>query len=76
MSKKRNFKGIKIAIASVAAVFVALTVGVNTSPVFAEALSKVPVVGSIVKVLTFREYTVKEDTFNSYKSACNTRSGK
>ena len=65
MNKKKNFKGIKIGAASVAAALVALTVGVNASPVFAATLSKVPVVGSIVKVLTFREYTVKEDTFDT-----------
>lgn len=61
MNKKRNFKRIRIAAASIAAAAVIITAGVNTSPVFAEALSKVPVVGSIVKVLTFREYTVNED---------------
>jgi len=49
--------------ASTAAALVLLMVGVNTSPVFAEALSKVPGVNSIVKVLTFKEYTVKEKQF-------------
>jgi hypothetical protein len=65
ISKKSNIKRIGIAAASIAAVFVAFTIGVNTSPVFAATLSKVPVVGSIAKVLTFREYNVNEDTFNS-----------
>ncbi|MDD4568937.1 MAG: RsiV family protein, partial [Tepidanaerobacteraceae bacterium] len=37
----------------------------NTSPAFAKTLSKVPLVGGIVKVLTFREYTVDENTFNA-----------
>lgn len=63
--KNNKFKRIKIAAASVAAALVVLTVGVNTSPVFAAAMSKVPVVGSIVKVITFREFTVNEDTFNT-----------
>jgi len=65
MSKKNNIKRIRIAAASVAAVFLVLTVGANTSQAFAATLSKVPVLGSIVKVLTFREYTVNEDTYNS-----------
>lgn len=60
-----KFKSIRIAVASIAAAFVAITVGVNTSPVFATALTKVPVVGSVVKVLTFREYAINENTFNT-----------
>ena len=32
---------------------------------FAASLSNVPVVGSIVKILTFREYTVNEDSYNA-----------
>lgn len=65
MSKKSNINRIRIIAASTAAAFVVLTVGANTSPVFAAALSKVPVIGSIVKVLTFREFTVNEDTFDT-----------
>jgi len=65
MSKKSIIKRISIAAASIAAVFVVLTVGVNTSPVFAETISKIPIVGNIVKVLTFKEYNINEDTFNS-----------
>lgn len=59
-NKKSNFKRIRIAAASIVASVAILTVGVNSSPVFAAALSKVPVIDSIVKVLTFREYTVNE----------------
>lgn len=65
VSKKRGFHRIKIAAASVAAAFVILIAGANSSFAFAEALSKVPIVGGIVKVLTFREYTVHEDTYDS-----------
>lgn len=65
LNKKSNFKRIRIAAASIVAAVAILTVGVNSSPVFAAALSKVPVVGSIVKVLTFREYTVNEDKYNA-----------
>jgi hypothetical protein len=64
MRKNNSFKRVGILAASIAAAFVIITAGVNTSPVFADALSKVPVVGSLAKVLTFREYTVKEDKYN------------
>lgn len=64
-NSRANFKGIKIAAASIAAATALFTVGVNSSPVFAASLSNVPVVGSIVKILTFREYTVNEDSYNA-----------
>ncbi|MBU7005865.1 DUF4179 domain-containing protein [Phosphitispora fastidiosa] len=54
-----------VAVASAAIFVVLLTAGVNSSPVFAAALTKVPVIGGIVRVLTFREYTVNEDRFNA-----------
>lgn len=62
--KRRVSKNVAVA-ASIAVTVAVLTVGINTSPAFAKTLSKVPVVGSIVKVLTFREYTVDDDTFNA-----------
>ena len=62
--KGRFSKAVTVA-ASIAATVAVLTVGINTSPAFAKTLSKVPLVGSIVKVLTFREYTVDENTFNA-----------
>lgn len=64
-NSRANFKGIKIAAASIAAATALFTVGVNSSPVFAASLSNVPVVGIIVKILTFREYTVNEDSYNA-----------
>lgn len=39
-----------------------LLIGINTSPAFAKALEEVPIVGSLVKVLTFREYKIDEGT--------------
>lgn len=65
MKRKNNIKRIKVTSASVAASIVLLTAGVNSSPVLASTLSKVPVVGGIVKVLTFREYKIDEDTYNA-----------
>lgn len=65
MKRKNNIKKIKIASVSVAASVVLLTAGVNTSPVLAQNLSSLPIVGGIVKVLTFREYKVDENTYNA-----------
>lgn len=65
ISNKSNFRKIKIVAASIVAATAVLTVGVNSSPVIAATLSKIPVISSIAKVLTFREYTVNEDTFKA-----------
>jgi len=65
MMRKNRFKKTKIAATAAVAAFALLIAGVNASPVFAAALTKVPVVGSVVKVLTFREYAVNDGTFNS-----------
>lgn len=64
INRNSNFKRIKIAAASIVAAVAVLIIGVNSSPVIAATLSKIPVVGSIAKVLTFRVYSVNEDTFN------------
>lgn len=42
--------------AAAAAFLVAGTVGLNTSPAFAEEMSKVPVIGTLAQVLTFRSF--------------------
>ena len=65
MAAKGRFRKAAVVAASTAACVAVLTIGVNTSPAFAKTLSKVPIVSSIVKVLTFREYTVDEGTFNA-----------
>lgn len=65
MKKNSGHKGLKIAAACVAASFVVVTAGANISPVFAATMQKVPVVGSLVKVLTFREYNVDEDGYHA-----------
>lgn len=65
MNRRNNFKSIKIVAASIATALAILTVGVNSSSAVAATLSKIPVVGSIAKVFTFREYNVKEDTFSA-----------
>ena len=65
MKRKKLIKRVSVAAASIAVSAAILTVGVNSIPAFASTLAKVPVVGSIVKVLTFRQYTINEDKFNA-----------
>ena len=43
--------------AAAAAFLVAGTIGLNASPAFAEEMSKVPVIGQLAQVLTFRSFT-------------------
>lgn len=54
-NKKKIIVFPKAVTAYIAAVLM-LIVLLNTSPVFAEAASNVPIIGNICKVLTFREY--------------------
>ncbi|NMA48311.1 MAG: DUF3298 and DUF4163 domain-containing protein [Tissierellia bacterium] len=65
MKKKSIMKRFNVAAASVAASIALITVGINSSPAFANTLSNVPGLGGIVQVLTFREYKVDEDTYNA-----------
>lgn len=65
MQRENNFKKIRTAAVAIVAAVAILVVGVNSSPVFAKTLSEVPLVGGIVKVLTFREYTLNEDTYDA-----------
>lgn len=64
-NQNNGYKRLAALAASFALVVVALTVAVNSNPVFAQELSKTPIIGGIVKVLTFKEYTVKEDRFDA-----------
>ncbi|MFA9424281.1 MAG: RsiV family protein [Sedimentibacter sp.] len=65
MKKKIYFKRTCAAAASIALILAALTVGINTNEAFAQTLLDVPVFSSIVRVLTFKEYTIKEDLYNA-----------
>ncbi|NOU97160.1 DUF3298 domain-containing protein [Paenibacillus sp. LMG 31456] len=55
-----NFKWLS----GIAAVAILVT-GLNTSPTFAKALSEVPIVGSLAKVLTFKEFKIDEGTYKA-----------
>ncbi|WP_185830869.1 DUF3298 and DUF4163 domain-containing protein [Siminovitchia terrae] len=59
--KKRHVNRIR-SLVGVGAAAIILITGINTSPTFANALSEVPLVGSLVKVLTFTEFKVDEGT--------------
>lgn len=65
MKMKKNINKTVAAAASIAVLTVGITAGVNANPVFAENLSKVPVVGGIVKVLKFKEFDVNENGYNA-----------
>ncbi len=55
---------LRIAAAS-AALFILLITGANTSRSFAETIQQVPVIGSMIRVFTFREYNVSEDNYDA-----------
>ncbi|MZQ81486.1 DUF3298 domain-containing protein [Paenibacillus sp. 5J-6] len=59
--KKSSFKWV----AAAAAAVVILVTSINASPAFAHALSEVPLVGNLIKVLTFREYIFKDQTYEA-----------
>lgn len=52
-------------VASVVVAAVLLTAALNISPAFAEKMSDIPVIGGVVRVLTFRQYTVDEERFKA-----------
>lgn len=59
--KKRNVNKMKRLIGIGVAALIFIT-GINASPKLANALSEVPIVGSLIKVLTFTEFKVDEGT--------------
>ncbi len=65
MERKKFIRKVSTAAASIAVSIALLITGINSSTAFASTLSKVPVIGGMVKVLTFREYTVDEDRFKA-----------
>lgn len=65
MKNQKNTKKLLISLTSAAAVFAITVVGVNTSPSIADSLGNVPVIGNVIKVLTFREYKVDEGNYNA-----------
>ncbi|WML34488.1 RsiV family protein [Clostridium sp. OS1-26] len=65
-SKRKNkYRSLGAVAASIAAAVIILTAGINASPAFAQTLSEVPIGKSLVKVLTFKNYTINEDKFKA-----------
>ncbi|GAV13004.1 RsiV family protein [Paenibacillus sp. NAIST15-1] len=60
--KRKRVNWTKKLIGAGAAAAILMIAGINTSPAFAKAISNVPLVGSLVSVLTFTEFTVNEET--------------
>lgn len=54
--RARSLRGFRYCAAAAAAVLVCMTVGVNTSEVFAGQLGDMPVIGPLARVLTVRSY--------------------
>lgn len=65
LNKKQYKKKIFAIVTTAAVSTVILTVAINTSPVFANTLSKVPVINSIVKVLTIDEHIINKNGYNA-----------
>lgn len=61
-SKKRHVGWMKSLVGIGATAAIIFVTGINASPAFAKALSDVPLVGSLVKVLTFTELKVDDGT--------------
>ena len=65
MKKKTTSRKIGVIAATAAAVIVVFTAGINISPAFASTMSKIPVIGSVVRVLTFKEYVYDDGNHNA-----------
>ena len=63
--RKALYRKAGITAASIAASFAVFTASINISPAFASTMSKIPVIESIVKVLTFKEYIVDDENYNA-----------
>ncbi|WP_195573871.1 DUF3298 and DUF4163 domain-containing protein [Paenibacillus sp. 1001270B_150601_E10] len=61
----RTMKSVKWAVGTAAAAAVIFVGSVNASPAVVNALSDVPVLSSIVKVVTFRDFKVDEGNYNA-----------
>ncbi len=65
MKKKRYVKYVKVAAAVLIISVSTLTIGINSSDVFAKTMEDIPVVGKIIRVLNLRNYRINEDGFDA-----------
>ncbi|MGI5958110.1 MAG: DUF3298 domain-containing protein [Massiliimalia sp.] len=59
--KRRPYLWLKTASASLAACCAAFVITLNASPVFAESVSTIPVLGDLAKIVTFRQVQTQDD---------------
>lgn len=62
IKQRKNRRTTTQVLSGVAAAFILFAGGVNTSPAFAAAMSDVPIIGSLVKVITIQEFTQQDDS--------------
>lgn len=60
-SRKTGGRSLKFSLGAAAAVFAAFLILPNTSPAIAYAMERVPVLGNLVSVVTFRDYQYDSD---------------
>jgi hypothetical protein len=65
MNRQKYFNIFKTTAATAAVIAAVFTVSINTSEALALTLSEIPVINKIVRVLTFREYKINEDTYDA-----------
>lgn len=63
--RKKGRSYLSKSLAGVGAAAILLIAGINASPTLAKALSEMPIVGSLVKVVTFTEFKVAEETIEA-----------
>lgn len=66
-SKKKKAKSFKYMVAGIAAAIAicgTFVIGLNTSEAFAQTIEDIPVLGSIAKVFTFKDYEVHSELIN------------
>lgn len=63
--RKKYSKKLKPIASSVAVATIIFTAAVNTTPVFANALSNVPLVSGLVRVLTIKDHAINEIDYNA-----------
>ena len=65
LRRRKIMRNIKVAVGSAAATILIFTAAINTSPAFADTMSRIPMIDGIVKVLTITEHSIHEDGYNA-----------
>lgn len=65
LRRRKIMKNIKVVVGSAAASVLIFTAAINTSPAFADTMSRIPMVDGIVRVLTIAEHSIQEDGYNA-----------